>query len=138
MLKQARLRAPDQERLLASLVLQFQPRILHVFDSALGFDIVEHFGQALARDTRLFLTTFRIETDPNRNNAMTSPLLRRRPEFLDPVSAVLVDQEALARTVNDITAAGADKFVVHHQGAAEFPPSAFEERVATLPGYLDE
>jgi glycosyltransferase involved in cell wall biosynthesis len=115
MLKRADLKVDQQERLLATLVLQFQPRILHVFNSALGIDVVEHFGKVLARGTRIFLSAFTPEMNPDLDNGTDSYLLRRRADFLDPVSAVIVDHNAIGRTVNEITAVGAEKFVVHHQ-----------------------
>jgi glycosyltransferase involved in cell wall biosynthesis len=109
------LKVDQQERLLATVVLQFQPRMLHVFNSALGFDTVEHFGEVLSRGTRIFLAAFEPDKDSQRNNGTDWYLLGRNADFLDPVSAVIVDHEAIARTIHEITAAGAEKFVVHHQ-----------------------
>lgn len=77
------------ERVLPQLIAQYRPATIHAFNSTVGFDIVEKFGEELAERSHLFLSSFAIDRDPE--GERTSVMFLRRPGFLDPVSRVLVD-----------------------------------------------
>lgn len=81
----------DRAHLLGTLVLQHAPRRLLVWNSGLGCDAVEAYGPQLAVRTQIHLRAGAIVRDPERG--LVSPLLGRRPGFLDPVERVLVDDD---------------------------------------------
>lgn len=85
------------ERVLPQLISQFRPRTLHAFNSTVGFDIVEQFGETLGEWTNLFLTSFAIDRDSE--GERLSVMFLRRPGFLDPVSGVLVDSKRYVDTM---------------------------------------
>lgn len=103
----------EREHLLATLIFQYGPSLVHVFNSALAFDTVEAYGPQLATRSNLFLTTFVIERDDE--GAMVSPLLGRLPDFLDPVRAVITDQHALVDQLYELSRIDRSKFLVVHQ-----------------------
>lgn len=111
---------PDEQRyLIAMLVVQYAPRLVHAFNSPEFFDAVELFPNALAASSRLFLSTFVIDSGPH--GEVSSHLTRRPAGYLTPVSGVIVDNQALVETFHDLYRFDRDKFVVHHQ-PIELPP----------------
>jgi len=79
------------EWIVPQLLAQLSPHTVHAFNSTVAFDVVEQFGDVLAGRSRLFLSTFAI--DRSSDGEALSVLFLRRPGFLDPVSAVLVDSQ---------------------------------------------
>lgn len=80
---------------------QLCPRVVHAFNSTVAYDVVERFGERLSDATGLFLSTFAFDRSPDGESL--SVLLLRRPGFLDPVRAVLVDsQQFVDRAVREL------------------------------------
>ena len=104
----------DERRyLVAMLVVQYAPRLVHAFNSPEFFDAVELYPNALEASSRLFLSTFVIDAGPH--GEVSSHLARRPVNYLVPVSGVIVDNHALVETFHDLYRFDRDKFVVHHQ-----------------------
>lgn len=100
------------ERVLPQLISQYRPSTIHVFNSTVGFDIVERYGQQLARHSDLFLSSFAIDRDPE--GERTSVMFLRRPGFLDPVRKVLVDSEHYVDAMVHELGYARDKFTVQN------------------------
>ncbi|BDZ45892.1 glycosyltransferase [Naasia aerilata] len=82
------------ESIVPSLIAQLAPHTVHAFNSTVAFDVLEQHGPDLP--SALFLTTFAIDRSPD--GERLSVLFLRRPGFLDPVRAVLVDSEQFVDT----------------------------------------
>lgn len=106
----------EAEHLLATLVVQFAPGMMHVINSPLGFDTVEAYGRVLAGSTSVFLSTFVIERSVE--GELGSPLLRRRPDFLDHVTGVIVDHQGIVDHLHELYRVDRTTFLVHHQAVA--------------------
>lgn len=106
-------------KLLPQLLVQTSPRTMHVFNSTVGFDVVERFGSVLSKRIAIFLSTFVLDRTPD--GERTSVLFYRPPGFLDNVQAVLVDSEAFAATMARELGYPREKFHVRRQIVAEMP-----------------
>lgn len=102
-----------RRQLVASLVTQYAPAMVHAFNSPEFFDAVALFPSALANSTRVFLSTFVIDRGPS--GELSSHLARRDPDYLAPVSGVIVDNHALVDQFHDLYRLDREMFVVHHQ-----------------------
>ncbi len=80
------------DALLPQLLTQLDVRTLHVFNSTVGFDVVERYGRLLSQTIAIFLSTF--VTDRTPDGERTSVLYYRHSRFLSPTKAVLVDSAA--------------------------------------------
>lgn len=107
----------EAEHLLATMLVQYAPPMMHVINSSLGFDTVEAYGRQIAAATKVFLSTFVIERSVE--GELGSPLLRRRPGFLDHVAGVIVDHDAIVDQLHELYLVDRRKFLVHHQAGAE-------------------
>lgn len=99
--------------LLPQLLTQLPPKTLHVFNSTVGFDVVERFGRQLGNDSAIFLSSF--VTDRTPDGERTSVLFYRHSRFLTNVEAVLVDSVAFADGMVREHGYAVDKFRVIHQ-----------------------
>lgn len=106
-------------RLLPQLFTQAAPRTMHLFNSTVGYDVVERFGRVLSRDIAIFVSTFVLDRTPD--GERTSVLFYRHPRFLDPVQAVLVDSRAFAETMVREQGYDLEKFWVQHQIVPDLP-----------------
>lgn len=122
------------DALLPQILVQVAPRTIHVFNSTVGYDVVEKYGNALSRDIAIFVSTFVLDRTPD--GERTSVLFYRHPRFLDAVESVIVDSEAFASLMVSEAGFDVDKFRVHRQVVAEFPAiqrSAIEAFDSTRP-----
>ncbi|MFK4115542.1 glycosyltransferase [Microbacterium sp. NPDC006705] len=114
-------RAVDREwmvgRLLPQLLTQLPPQTVHLFNSTVGYDVVERFGRILSLRTAFFVSTFVLDRTPD--GERTSVLFYRHPRFLDPIQAVLVDSEAFAATMVREQGYAVEKFRVQRQIVAD-------------------
>lgn len=108
----------EQRRLVAAIIVQYQPELVHVFDSGLAYDAFEAHPKALTRQTRIFLSTFVIDLGPN--GEIVSHLAKRRTGFLDRAAGVIVDNRALVDQLWELYRFPREKFHVHHQ-AVDLP-----------------
>jgi glycosyltransferase involved in cell wall biosynthesis len=106
----------QEERILATALVQHRPHTIHVVNSSLGFDAVDRYGRAIARNSQIFLSTFVIERSDT--GEIASWMTKRKPEFLDFVSAVVVDHQAIASAFWELYRFDQSKFVVHHQAVS--------------------
>lgn len=113
------------DRLLPQLLTQIAPRTIHVFNSTVGFDVLERFARLLSRTTSLFLSSFVMDRTPD--GERTSVMFYRHPQFLTPIRAVLVDSRAFIDTMVAENGYPVDKFVLQRQivpELAEIAPQA--------------
>ena len=113
-------------RLLPQLFTQAAPRTMHLFNSTVGYDVVERFGRVLSRKIAIFVSTFVLDRTPD--GERTSVLFYRHPRFLDPVQAVLVDSRAFAETMVREQGYDREKFWVQHQIVPDLPMVARASR----------
>ena len=104
------------ERIIPQLLAQFRPHTIHAFNSTVAFDVVERFGEELAANSSIFLSTFAI--DRTSDGERTSVLFLRRGAFLEPVEAVLVDSERFVERITGELGYDPARFVVQHQAVA--------------------
>lgn len=108
-----RLTPAERAQLAANLIVQYAPRTVHILNSPIAFEAVEHHAEALSRRSRLFLSTFVIERGPH--GELYNWMFKRHPRFLDHVSGVIVDNAPLVRELWDLYRYPREKFFVHHQ-----------------------
>ncbi|WP_084627093.1 glycosyltransferase [Pseudoclavibacter soli] len=108
-----RLHPPFATRALAQVVAQLRPGAVHVINSTVGFDMVDKFGRQLARHTRLYLSTYVVDTLPN--GARWSFLDNRSRDFYTHVQRVLTDNHAFVQRAVQETGAPSQAFTVQHQ-----------------------
>lgn len=106
-------------RLLPQLLTQAPPRTMHVFNSTVGYDVIERFGRILSVGIAIFVSTFVLDRTPD--GERTSVLYYRHPRFLEPVQAVLVDSRAFAETMVREQGYDLAKFHVQHQIVPDLP-----------------
>ncbi|GAA2567689.1 glycosyltransferase [Microbacterium binotii] len=106
-------------RLLPQLLVQAPPRTMHVFNSTVGFDVIERFGRVLSRRIAIFVSSFVLDRTPD--GERTSVLFYRHPRFLEPIQAVLVDSDAFAATMEQELGYPREKFHVRRQIVAQMP-----------------
>lgn len=104
------------ERIIPQLLAQFRPHTIHAFNSTVAFDVVERFGEELAENSSIFLSTFAI--DRTSDGERTSVLFLRSGAFLEPVQGVLVDSETFIERLAGEFGYDPTRFVVQHQAIA--------------------
>ena len=109
----------ERQRMVAMLVAQLRPRVLHVFNAPEAFDAVQRYWRAMSAHTHLFLSTFAIDYGPE--GELYSPLARRPAGFLDPVAQVIVDNHAIVEEFHTLFHMDRSRFAVHHQ-PVDLPP----------------
>lgn len=113
-------------RLLPQLLTQINPQTMHVFNSTVGFDVVERFGPQIARNTSIFLSTFVVDRTPD--GERTSVLFYRDRGFLHNVQAVIIDSEDFAQRLADELGYPLSQLLTLRQIVPELPPAP--QRVA--------
>lgn len=108
-------------RLLPQLLTQISPQTMHVFNSTVGFDVVERFGPQIARNTSIFLSTFVLDRTPD--GERTSVLFYRDRGFLHNVQAVIVDSEDFAQRLADELGYPLSRLLTLRQIVPELPPA---------------
>lgn len=101
------------DRLLPQILVQLPPRTLHVFNSTVGFDVLERFGRQIATRTSIFVSTFVL--DRTYDGERTSVLFYRHPDFLANIESVLVDSDAFADVLVSEQGFDRRKFVTNRQ-----------------------
>ena len=77
------------DHLLPQFIAAAGVHTIHAFNTTVGFDVVERYGDRI--DARVFLSTFTIDRHPS--GERTSVMFHRSPRFLDSVECVIVDSE---------------------------------------------
>lgn len=124
----------QQSQLIATVVVQYAPRAIHMLNSPAGFDAIEAYSKAMVGRTKLFLSTFVIDRGPQGN--MFNWMFNRHPSFLDDVTAVIVDNEALVDQFWELYRYPREKFLVHHQ-PVDIPDISIRDTQSTNPTCLD-
>lgn len=117
----------ERSRLLATLVVQYRPDVVHAFNSPEFFDAVEHYPRALHASTTVYLSTFVIDRDAD--GGMANHLFHRPADYLSVVAGVVVDNHALVEQFHDLYRFPREKFRVHHQPVV-LPPARERPRRA--------
>lgn len=105
----ATLTPAQRRRLVAMLVTQLRPAVVHAFNSPEAFDAIEVYKRSIGAHTALFLSTFTIELGPDGD--LNSHLLRRPADYLDAVDRVIVDSAALVEQFHELYRMDRDKFL---------------------------
>jgi glycosyltransferase involved in cell wall biosynthesis len=113
-------------RLLPQLLTQCPPRTMHLFNSTVGYDVVERYGRLLARTTSIFLSTFVMDRTPD--GERTSVLFYRHSRFLDPINGVLVDSNAFIDAMVAENGYAREKFLLQRQIVPELPAVSTRRR----------
>lgn len=113
------LSARQKREMVANLVVQLGPELVHVINSPEAFDAFEWCSPAMTSQSRVHLTTFVIDRGPDGD--IHSALAKRPPGFLNDAESVIVDNRALVDQLVELYRFDRDKFHVHHQ-AVDLPP----------------
>lgn len=116
----SRLTLDERRRLLATFVIQYQPDLVHAFNSPEFFDAVEDYPRALEASTTIYLSTFVV--DRGRDGEMANHLFHRPTDYLAAVAGVIVDNHSLVEQFHELYRMPREKFWVHHQ-PVELPPA---------------
>lgn len=108
-------RLPDllQERLIATLLVQFGPRVVHLINSHIGYRAFARHAAQLASRSKLFLSLFTIDESPE--GQLVHPALDGIREYADELSAVFIDNQAMGDRFIELFALPRSLFVPHFQ-----------------------
>lgn len=102
----------EQEKLLARIILQVQPSILHILNSDLGFRMVEKYGKAVKSVTTINVSVFCADFLPS---GQMAGCLTRLVSIWDSVSSVYCDTTYWRDRLISIYAFEPEKMHVHYQ-----------------------
>jgi glycosyltransferase involved in cell wall biosynthesis len=112
---------PEQQRhLLARVLLQKAPRVVHNINSRLGYDLFGRHGKALSRYTSLYCSTFCEDFTPD--GKMVGYPFKQLPECFEHLTAVLGDNRRFLRRLQELYAFDPDRFHVHYQPTSARAP----------------
>ncbi|WP_307861893.1 glycosyltransferase [Nocardioides sp. SYSU D00065] len=109
----------DRQRMVAMLVAQFRPKVVHIFNAPEAFDAVQHYKRSISAHSRIFLSTFAVDYGPD--GEIYSQLARRPADYLDVVERVIVDNHAIVEQFHELFRMPRSRFAVHHQ-PVDLPP----------------
>lgn len=111
-----RLQAEDQERLLARVLLQMAPRVVHNINSDLGYRVFVKYGSALRQVSNLYANVFCQDvTDEGQSVGYALSYL---PDCFDHVTAVGSDNQTFLNDLQRLYAFDPEKCFVHYQPMA--------------------
>lgn len=109
----ARLCPEEQERLLATFLVQAQAPVVHNLNSRLGYAAFRRFGPALSRVTKLYASVFCEDYD-EQGRAVGYPLVEL-PRCVEYLTAVMADNQRILDRLQEVFAIPRDKLLVHYQ-----------------------
>jgi glycosyltransferase involved in cell wall biosynthesis len=109
----ARLPAAGREKLLARLLLQMGPRVIHNINSDLGYRVFVKYGSALKQISNLYANVFC--QDVTEEGRSVGYALSYVPDCFDHLKAVASDNQTFLDELRRIYAFEADKLFVHYQ-----------------------
>jgi glycosyltransferase involved in cell wall biosynthesis len=108
---------PDLQRhLLARVLLQKAPPVVHNINSRLGYDLFVRHGRALARYSRLYCSAFCEDFTPD--GKVTGYPFKELPDCFEHLTAVLGDNQRFLTRLHELYAFDPGKLRVHYQPAA--------------------
>lgn len=103
----------ERLRLLGLLLIQWQPKVVHVMNSQLGFDAIEHYGPAITRTTRIFVSAFC--EDVARNSRIVGHVTDRIPACLPHTAGIFADNRRILSLLRGWYAIPEDRLHCHYQ-----------------------
>jgi glycosyltransferase involved in cell wall biosynthesis len=107
------LRPAQQDQLIATLIIQLQPKVVHLINSPVGFRAFESYSTQLAVASRLYVSLFTLDESPE--GRRTHYVLDAVRAYFDSLSGVFVDNPTLASTLVETYGLQSSKFISHHQ-----------------------
>lgn len=107
------LNADGRQKLVATLLTQLRPRVIHNLNSRLGYEVFERYGAALRRLSRLYVSTFCIDITPEGRRAGYP--VETIPQCFDALTAVFADNRHVLESLTDIFGLDSRKLHVHYQ-----------------------
>lgn len=108
-----RLNQPFAVRVIGMLLTQLRPEVVHVINSTAAYDAVDRYGVAIVAHTRIFLSTYVVDTFAD--GTEWSFAFHRSRDFFERVTALLTDNTKLARRLIVAEGVPEHKILVHHQ-----------------------
>jgi hypothetical protein len=109
----------QQEHLLATLIQQIQPRIVHAFESEVAFGTFEVYGRVLKQNSALFASIGDIiEGTAGKRNC---PIFGRHPDFFTSTTRIITADQRTAEELGEITGADARLFAAEPIEIDELP-----------------
>lgn len=116
-----------QDRIIATLIVQLGPRVVHLINSPVGYRAYASFARQLAYRSNLFLSVFTLDQTPD--GRKMHYLLDGVRDYIDH-STVFVDNAPLAEHLASLFGLPTSRLLVHHQ---PLPVVAPVDRVASKP-----
>jgi glycosyltransferase involved in cell wall biosynthesis len=104
---------PKRRHLLAQILIQMQPKVIHLINSGLGNQAFELYGRALSQTSKLYATTFCADIEPS--GAFSGYAITSLPEYEDYLTAITADNQRICDYLAETFAIDPAKMVVHYQ-----------------------
>ncbi len=117
--RHAHLSGEDQEKLLARVLLQMRPRVIHNINSELGYKVFVKYGNALCDASKLYASLFCMDMTPEGRSVGYA--IMYLSGCFDNLSGIFTDNLAFLRKLQEIYAFDARKMAVHYQPAPPLP-----------------
>ena len=118
----------EQEKLLARVLLQMAPQVVHNINSYLGYGIFIKYGKALSSVSHLYACAFCEDITPE-GRAIGYPICFL-PNCFDALTAVFSDNRHILDKLQDIFAFEEEKLCVHYQPVDSAPAKQFPQKNA--------
>jgi glycosyltransferase involved in cell wall biosynthesis len=117
-----------QDRIIATLIVQLGPRVVHLINSPVGYRAYAAFARQLASRSNLFLSVFTLDQTPD--GRKSHYVLDSIRSYIDH-STVFVDNAPLAGHLVTLFGLPQSRLVVHHQPLQVAAPVDSAARAAT-------
>lgn len=108
---------PERITVLADLLVQLAPALVHTINATLVLDMLDLHGQAVSARTNVFLSAFSVVQTAE--GEVQAPLVNRSADLLDNVAGVLTDNSAVVARLCDLGGLDPAAFHVHHSPAPD-------------------
>jgi glycosyltransferase involved in cell wall biosynthesis len=103
----------QQAHLLATLVVQLEPKKIHLVNSVAGYIALQKFSDIIARASKIFITIFMIDKTPEGRS--THKFTECITDTIDDVTEIYADNQAVIDQLVDLMGVDRDKFRVLYQ-----------------------
>jgi hypothetical protein len=105
--------AADRGELLATWLVQLQPRVIHNLNSHLAYEVMRDFGPALGQISRLYASVFC--EDFTLEGRTVGWAFDRLPECCEHLSGIFADNRRILNVLRDTFGLPDDRLHVHYQ-----------------------
>jgi len=103
----------QQARLLTTLIVQLEPRKIHLINSVAGYVALQSFSDIIAEVSKIFVTVFMIDRTPEGRS--THKFTECLTDAIDDVKRVYTDNQAVVDRLTELMGVPRSKFKVLYQ-----------------------